>query len=156
MQENVTILGGHAECQKKLEEYLTGWKRALADYQNLKKTVEDGRALLGGWKDEAWARELLDVADHWTEAMKHIPEEAKKDGWVAGVLHIERELQELLKRHGVERYASLGQPFDPMLHESVKTEKVEGKAPGLVLSEAAAGYRMNGRVLRPAKVVVSE
>ena len=154
--ENTTLIPGHVECEKKLDEYLTGWKRALADYQNLKKTVEESKTLFNGWKDEAWASELIPVVDHWSQATQHIPHAAKKDPWVQGVLHIERELNELLKAHGVERYESVGQPFDPMMHEPVESQAAGDGPKGIVLREVAAGYRMHGRVLRPARVVVSE
>ncbi len=156
MSENTTILPGHAECQKKLEEYLSGWKRALADYQNLKKTVEDTKQLIGSWKDEAWVLELLPMVDHFRSAMRHLPAEVKSQPWAQGLEHIQREVEDLLRHHGVERYESLGQQFDPMLHDAVKAEPAAEKPKGTVLEVSEAGYRMNGRVVRPAKVVVSE
>ena len=156
MAENTTILPGHLECQKKLEEYLSGWKRALADYQNLKKTVEDTKQLIGSWKEEAWVLELLPIVDHFRSAMRHLPAEVKNQAWAQGFEHIQREAEELLRRHGVERYESLGQQFDPMLHEAVKTEPSADKPKSTVLEVSEAGYRHNGRVIRPAKVVVSE
>ncbi len=156
MVENVTILEGHSECQKKLDEYLAGWKRALADYQNLKKTVEDTKAMIGNWKDEAWILEWLPVVDHFRSAVRHLPAELKNQAWAQGFLHIEREVEELLRHHGVERFDSLGQQFDPVLHEAVKAEPSAEKPKGTVLEVSEAGYRMNGKVLRPAKVVVSE
>lgn len=154
--ENTTVLEGHQECQKKLEEYLGGWKRALADYQNLKKTVEDTKQLIGSWKDEAWILDLLPVVDHFRSAVRHIPQEVKNQPWAQGLGHIEREVEDLLKRHGVERFESLGQMFDPMLHEAVKAEPAAEKPKGTVLEVSEAGYRHHGKVIRPAKVVVSE
>ena len=156
MVDNATVVPGYVECQKKLDEYLTGWKRALADYQNLKKTVEDTKQMIGTWKDEAWVLDVLPVLDHFGQALKHIPLEAKDSAWVQGMVHIERELQDVLKKHGVERFPSIGQAFDPMLHESVKSEQRDGSPPGTVLEEHAAGYRINSRIIRPAKVAVSE
>jgi molecular chaperone GrpE len=72
-----------------------------------------------------------------------------------GVRLIHATLSQALARHGLERYDAQGQPFDPVLHEAIDTAAAPGVAPGVVLKEHGRGYRLNGRVIRPAKVVVS-
>jgi molecular chaperone GrpE len=65
---------------------------------------------------------------------------------------IQSQIQNFLKDIGVERIKSVGERFDPNLHEAVETEESAGKEDGLIVSEFKAGYRLNGRLLRPASV----
>ncbi len=57
---------------------------------------------------------------------------------------------------GVEAFDPTGEPFDPQLHEALSTQPAEGTEPGVVVETLSKGYRLNGQVLRPAKVVVSK
>ena len=65
------------------------------------------------------------------------------------------ELIAVLERNGVEQFDPAGEPFDPAVHEALSTRSEEGAEPGVVLDVVEKGYRSNGQVLRPARVVVS-
>lgn len=75
--------------------------------------------------------------------------------WIEGVKQIKNQLENLLKGLGLEEIKTEGEKFDPSLHESTGKEKVEGKEENIILKEVEAGYKLHGRVIRPAKVVVS-
>jgi molecular chaperone GrpE len=66
------------------------------------------------------------------------------------------ELEETLKRAGIEAYDPLGERFDPSWHEALSTQPAAGTESGIVLETLERGYRLDGQVLRPARVVVSE
>ena len=65
------------------------------------------------------------------------------------------ELIAVLERNGVEQFDPAGEPFDPTVHEALSTRGEDGAEPGVVLDVVEKGYRSNGTVLRPARVVVS-
>ncbi len=67
-----------------------------------------------------------------------------------------RDLRETLRRAGVEPFEPGGEKFDPEWHEALSTRPDEGTGPGLVLDVVEKGYRLDGRLIRPARVVVSE
>ena len=80
------------------------------------------------------------------EGEEHLPE---------GVKLVHSELLAVLARNGVEQFDPAGEQFDPTFHEALSTREEEDADPGVVLDVVEKGYRLNGTVLRPARVVVS-
>ena len=72
-----------------------------------------------------------------------------------GVKLVHSELVSVLARNGVEQFDPAGEKFDPTFHEAISTREDEDADPGVVLDVVEKGYRLNGTVLRPARVVVS-
>ncbi|MBI5135537.1 nucleotide exchange factor GrpE [Candidatus Uhrbacteria bacterium] len=142
----------HAECERKMKEFEAGWKRALADYQNLKRETETAQKELAAWSVSMMVHDLLPVVDHFDQAIAHVPPET--GGWLQGITHIRRELEDLLKRHAVESYGQIGEVFDPSLHEAVEHEPGQREQDQKIARVVAKGYRIQGRVLRPARVVI--
>lgn len=134
-------------CRKEKEEYLAGWQRAKADFINARKDEEKARGEFVKFAEENILKELFLLADSLGEAMKA--------GEGKGFEHIYRQLQSILSSHGVEAVESKGRKFDPLEHEALEREEVESAAEdGMVLEELSRGYRMHGKVLRPARVKV--
>jgi molecular chaperone GrpE len=73
-----------------------------------------------------------------------------------GVKLVHSELVSVLARNGVEPFDPAGEKFDPTFHEAISTREDEEAGAGVVLDVVEKGYRLNGNVLRPARVVVSE
>lgn len=138
------------------EEYLNGWKRAKADYLNLKKDMEKQLAQSSQFAAAATILELLPIADHFKLALDHIPEDEKQKEWVKGILHIHKEFNDMLKRFGIEMIETEGKEFNPELHEAVSREKKEGVKPHTILKELTPGYKLFDKVLQHAKVHVAE
>ncbi len=139
-----------AQC----EEYLNGWKRAKADLANSK--AEEGRRLteFAKFVSEAVMKDLTAVLDSFALASAAIPEanEAKK-----GLLIIQSQLEEALKKHGLEKItANVGDGFDPSKHEAMALVDGEGKPPETIAQEIEKGYSLNGKVLKPARVIVTK
>lgn len=145
------------EAQKKCEEYLAGWKRALADYDNLKKDLvrEKGEMRRAVTAEALLA--LMPVVDNFDQAMKFKPrcEDANVEQWLTGVLQVRSQLEEALKGFGAEPFAREGDAFDPLLHESAGSRKDEGKPDSRVLEVVQRGWKLGDKVIRPAKVVIN-
>lgn len=139
--------------EDKAQEYLIGWKRALADYDNLKKDLARERTDARRYAMESAAEAFLPVIEHFEAAVKFTPElEGNAKAWLSGVLHIQRELEEAMKSLGLESFGEVGEPFDPMKHESVGTK--EGGTPDTIAEVVRRGWKMGDRVVRPANVMV--
>ena len=80
-----------AELQQKCEEYLAGWKRAQADYQNLQKEHSEQMKRIAEFGVVGLVEELLPVLDHYDLAIKHVPEDKIKAEWMQGFFHIDRK-----------------------------------------------------------------
>lgn len=140
--------------KEKAQEYLLGWKRAQADYQNMRKSVEQERINMTKYANEALLQDLLPLMDHFNLAFKSIPEEEKKSNWLKGVEHIKTNLQQILQEYGVTLIPTVGEKFDPTRHEAV-AEVPSELSEGLVVEELNAGFMLHGKVIQPAKVKVS-
>src|SRR3954451_12516143 len=144
------------EAKRERDEYLELAQRTRADFENYRKRVakETSEALARG-KAEL-ARELLPVIDNLERALATGSDAATHDALVEGVGLVLNELRGKLGNAGVESFDPTGEKFDPQLHEALSTHPAEGTESGVVLETMQKGYRLNGQVLRPAKVVVSK
>lgn len=153
------------EEQNQLEQRVTDLesqlKRAVADYQNLEKRVAEGRSELTKWGTGELLVKLLPVLDHLEQALRGVKESNESEsqsGWFKGVELAVKELDQVLQSEGLGQIAAdpstslgTGSQFDPNLHEAVDTQ--EGND-NMILKVVRKGYTLNGRVLRPAAVVV--
>lgn len=144
-----------ADCNQKAEEYLVGWQRERADFTNYKKDESKMREESRFYIKSKIVYEFLVVLDNFDMALKHMPEDLKDNNWVKGVSHIRQQLEAILKGEGAEEIGCVGEKFDPAIHESLEEVESE-KESGEVLEELQKGYKLDGRVLRPAKVKISK
>jgi len=140
------------KCRKQTEEYLNGWKRAKADYLNLKKEMEAQNKEIREWLSKIFLLPILDIIDSFDKAFSNIPEGFKTEAWVEGIGGIKKQFEDFLKAQGVEAMGVIGEKFDPLKQEAV--ESVDGGESGRIIEEVRRGYLINGEVLRPAKVKV--
>lgn len=138
--------------KKQSGEYLDGWKRAKADYLNLKKEMELQNKEIKDWLLKIMLLPVLTIVDNLEKAFSKVPDDLKNDQWVKGIEGIKKQLDDYIKSQGVEPIIASGEKFDPMKHEAV--ESVDGGESGKVAEELSKGYLINGEVLRPAKVKV--
>ena len=151
------------EYQKEAQEYLNGWKRAKADFVNYERQVEKDRAEWAIFSSAACVKAMLPVMDSLENAIpspRPLPEgegdRRSGEGVVVGIQKIRDQMLDVLKQMGVEQIKSVGEPVNAELHEVVGVEKSDVHAPGIIVHEAQRGYTMHGKVLRVAKVIVSE
>ena len=153
------------EAKRERDEYLELAQRTKADFENYRKRVarETSEALARGKAD--LARQLLPALDNLERALEAgddarardsaLPLRESHEALVKGVAMVRDELHSRLESAGVESFDPTGEKFDPQLHEALSTMPAEGTESGVVLETVEKGYRLNGQVLRAAKVVVS-
>lgn len=138
------------QLEQRVNELEGQLKRAVADYQNLEKRVSEGRSELTNYVGAEIIRKILPSLDHLEQALTGVSETEKVSGWFKGVELAVKELNQVLASEGLSQIEADGQ-FDPSLHEAVDTEEGEDN---MILKVARKGYNLNGKVLRPAQVVV--
>ena len=129
-------------------EYEDRWKRSVAEFQNYRRRTDGERAEAIRGANSSLLREVLPVLDDLERALANIPPEFTEHKWVEGAQLVERKFRAIMERQGLTPIESVGQPFDPALHEAI------GGSGTHVEQEFQRGYRLNGRTLRPAMVIV--
>lgn len=126
--------------------------RLLAEFDNYRRRTrqEHARAEEDGKREVLLA--LLDLMDDFDRALLHIAE--APDAVANGLTLIRQRLSDVLHSNGVTPFDSEGKPFDPLVHEAVAVIDIHRAESGTVFSESRRGYLMNGKLLRPALVVV--
>lgn len=140
--------------QDKTQEYLNNWKRAEADLANYRKDEAQRVQSLLKYGSESVVKEFVDVIDNFDIALKHAPPDVSAS-WLEGLKQVNKQFLEVLKKHGVEKIEAVGKPFDPVLHEVIETVPGEGES-HMVFEELRAGYTMHDKVIRPARVKISQ
>lgn len=144
------------ESQNKLaEEYLNGWKRAKADLINYKKDEAKRFEDVIKFGNELLVRDLITTLDTFNLAVASLEKSGTVD---KGIYMIKSQLEDALKRHGLEKLVvSVGEPFNPALQEAIaEVEASPSTSSGQVVEEVEAGYTLNGKVIRPARVKVAK
>ena len=142
-----------ARAERERDEYLALAQRTQADFENFRKRAAREAAAAGQRAKSGVVRELLPVVDNLERALASAGEEEQH--LAEGVRLVHTELLGVLQRNGVEQFDPGGEAFDPEVHEALSTRPADGSDPGVVLDVVEKGYRLNGTVLRPARVVVS-
>jgi molecular chaperone GrpE len=126
--------------------------QTLADFNNYRRRVDRERenATLDGKREVLLS--VLNIMDDLDRALEHIGEASEPVA--EGLRAIHRGLEAMLRAHGVTPFESVGQDFDPTVHEAVAVVDDAGALPGTVFDEIRRGYRLENRLLRPARVRV--
>jgi len=136
------------------DEYLQLAQRTKADFENYRKRVTRESAEAEARGRASLSRALLPVIDNLERALaaaEPIDRDAAPNHLVHGVRLVYEELTGVLRGAGIESYEPVGEAFDPDWHEAMMTRPGED---GQVLEVLQKGYRLDGQVLRPARVVV--
>lgn len=144
------------ELEKQKSEYLSGWQRERADFLNYKKEEMERITELLKYSKEELLMKFLPIMDNFDVIENNFPDLMEKDGSAKGFMQIKEQLRNFFKNQGVEEIKSVGETFDPHLHEVV--EEIESKdkeqKTGIIVEEVQKGYTINGKLLRPARVKV--
>ncbi len=134
------------ELQKQLDEATNNWKRALADYQNLEKRGQAEKEEIVRYANRELILKLLPVLDNLEKLVAHLKDDGAK--------LILNQFQDILRNVDVQRIDVIGKDFDPEEMECV--DVVESNEENKVLEETRPGYRLKGKVIRPALVKVGK
>jgi molecular chaperone GrpE len=163
-EEKTTEISDLDALQKERDEYLAGWKRAQADYANLQKEMEKARQDYAKYASEDCLMKLLPAIDQYLVALRFQPsldaitdkdERRKFETWVTGLQAVSTLWMQAAKECGLEQVTTTG-PLDPSQHEAVSEEESETVPSGEIIRIAEAGWKLNGKLLRPAKVIISK
>lgn len=136
-------------------QYLDLLQRARAEFENYQKRNQRERDQERRYFQGALILELLPVFDNLDRATAAAQQAGEKGPLADGVLMVQSQFLELLKRNNITRIDALGKPFDPNLHQAVMQRPTDEAEPNTVLQVLEQGFMNQDRVLRPAKVIVS-
>jgi molecular chaperone GrpE len=141
------------KAERERDEYLDLAQRTRAELDNFRKRAARDSAQAGERAKANLVRELLPVLDNLERALASAGE--AEQHLADGVRMVHGQLVAGLQREGIQQFDPAGDAFDPECHEALSTREEEGADSGVVLDVVEKGYRLNGTVLRPARVVVS-
>lgn len=139
--------------QQQVAELTEALQRERADAMNLRRRHDEQITNLKTLVKATVVRDLLPVIDNFERALKHVPADLEANDYIKGVQGIVRQFEKTLADLGVERIATIGEPFDPRYHEAVSMEEGDG-AEEVVSEELQAGYKLGDEVIRHAMVRV--
>ena len=132
------------------------YQRVSADYANFQKRVPKQIADTICYEKEKIIKTLLPALDNFEHTLQNTDSVENADVFVKGVRIIYDQMLDILKSHGVEQIKAPGEIFDPALHEAMMQKTEPEKEDNIVLEEFQKGYKLNGRVIRPSKVIVNK
>ena len=127
--------------------------RERADAMNVRKRAEDDRVKMSGYYKAMVVKELLPTIDNFERALKSLPKDLEGNDYILGIEKIVKQFAATLNKLGVERIKTVGEVFDPELHEAVTMEEGDGTQE-IVSEELQSGYIMGNEVIRHAMVRV--
>lgn len=130
--------------------------RKAAEFENYKRRVENEQSNLVKYSAESFIIKLLPIVDDFERSLKHIEDSNEPDSIKKGIELVYNKLTKLLDEQGVKKIDSVGKPFNVDYHDALMQKKVENVKPHTVVEEIEAGYIYKDRVIRHAKVIVSE
>lgn len=141
-----------AEVQIHKDQYL----RTLAEMENLRKRTQREKEDLAKYANENILREVLPVIDNLERAVEHAEQAESSEGLLEGVQMTLEQFSQVLTRFGVKPLESLGQPFDPALHQAMGQLETDEYPANTVARQMQKGYQLNERLLRPAMVMIAK
>jgi molecular chaperone GrpE len=142
-----------AEVEDERDKYLALAQRTQADFENFRKRMARENAAAQDRGVAKVTKELLPALDHLEHALKAA---SGHEDVVKGFVLVRDEIVAALARAGIQPFSPMGDPFDPNEHEAMAAHPSEDAESGTVIEVYQQGYRLNGAVLRPARVVVAE
>ncbi|NBU33007.1 nucleotide exchange factor GrpE [bacterium] len=139
---------------QQVSELTEALQRERADAVNVRRRADEEKAKLGTFYKSLVVRELLPVIDNFERALKNTPKELIDNDYIKGVTGVVKQFEAALTKLGVERIKTVGEAFNPNLHEAVSMEEGSGTTE-VVTEELQAGYVLQEEVLRHAMVRVT-
>ena len=144
------------DLQKERDELFEKLQRVSAEYVNLQKRTARQISETTAYEKEIIIKSLLPVLDNFEHTLQNAHSAENADILVKGIQIIYDQMLDTLKSYGVEQIKALDEKFEPALHEAMMQKAEPEKEEGTVLEEFQKGYKLNGRVIRPSKVIVNK
>lgn len=141
------------ELQTRIDELTLALQRERADAMNIRRRHDEEIASLRSHVKASVIEDLLPVIDNFERALKHVPKDIENSDFVKGVQGVVNQFEKTLAEIGVERIKTVGEEFNPLLHEAVSMDEGDGDKE-IVSEELQAGYKIGDTVIRHATVRV--
>jgi molecular chaperone GrpE len=141
------------ELEQKIAELTRALQRERADAENLRRRTTEEKSRLGGFYKAMVVQELLPALDNLERSLTHTPKDLKDHDYVKGVKSVIKQFEQSFAQLGVKRIKTVGEVFDPRLHEAVHMEEGDGNVE-VVCEELQPGYKIGDEVIRHAMVKV--
>jgi len=156
LPDAVSLLAKVAELEAKLADQSDAVLRVRAEMNNIQRRAEQDVQKAHKYALEKFANELLPVVDNLERAIEAAGDHEAANAIKEGVLLTLKIFQDTLKKFGVETVDPVGEPFNPELHQAMSMQPSNTAEPNSVLTVFQKGYTLNGRLMRPALVVVAK
>ncbi|MBX4187079.1 MAG: nucleotide exchange factor GrpE [Candidatus Doudnabacteria bacterium] len=153
MSDNDEQFNEVEKLKERNDELMNNWKRTAADFENYKKRTETERKELVEFSKEITVMKLIPSLESLEQVLIYAPADEKYKEWLAGLKATITQLEKTMEDLGVMKIKTVGQPFDPKVHEAV--EEVAGED-GVVVKELQPGFMLYEKVIIPAKVAVGK
>lgn len=147
--------GAEEKTQEAPNDYLEDLQRLKAEFANYRKRVEREKTEFVKYANSTLMAELTEVLDAFERGMHEEHSKDVPEGYRKGIEAVFRKFKELLEKNGLEKVATVGETFNPEVHEAVMQEPSTEYAPGVVSGEIRPGYKLNDRLLRAPLVKVA-
>lgn len=144
------------KLQTEFDELKSLLQRTQADFVNYRRRNEEDKADFVKYASSDIIEQILPVMDNFALAARHVPAEIESNSWAIGVKAIEKQLEQVLLTNGLTKIDTVGLAFDPKMHEALGEVCDESQPDQIITSEEAPGYLLNGKLIRPAKVIVNK
>ena len=141
------------ELEAQIAELNGSLLRERADAENVRKRAEEDKVKLGGFYKSLVVKDLLPVIDNFDRALSAIQKDGDTSELAKAYGSIYKQFEEVLSKLGVEKIKTVGEHFDPHVHEAVTMEEGDGKEE-IVSEELQSGYKIEEEILRHAMVRV--
>lgn len=138
------------------DELFDKFVRLQAEYDNYRKRTQREKAADLQYKSQTLVTELLPVIDNFERALQTVSDDESVKSFIEGMEMIYRQLQTVLEAEGVEVILTVGEVFDPNIHQAVMQVENDQYESNVVVEEMQKGYRLKDRVIRPAMVKVNQ
>lgn len=142
--------------QKEKDELFAKLQRVSADYDNLQKRTARQIVDTIGYEKEKILKTILPALDNFEHTLQNAHSVENADALLKGIKIIYDQMLDILKLHNVEQIKALGEVFNPAMHEAMMQKNEPEQEENIVLEEFQKGYTLNGRVIRPTKVIVNK
>lgn len=144
------------ELNKKMNEYEELLKRKMADFENYKKRMKNELENKESYANQKLVEDILPIVDNFEKAIESAESNSDFDALFDGIKLIEKQFKQVLNKYNVDPIESIGQEFDPNLHDALMIEETGDYDVDTVIKEWQKGYMMGEKVLRHAQVVVGK
>jgi len=155
-EKKAAVKNGKKDWEKEYKELYDKYVRLHAEFENFKRRMTKDKQDAIKFANQELIRQILPFVDNLERSLQHADEAKNIDALKEGIEMTLKDFLKTLERSGLEIIRAKGEPFDPNVHEAIMQEERNDLEPNTVVRELQKGYKLHGRVIRPATVTVSK